>query len=118
MKRVLLAAVMLLLITAVPASATVQGYGHILSWLKYSKPSAPPAVASKQVFPCIATAVGVFVCATAVAVAWCGLNQPPRDYRRDTFVDDRQANASIANARPDGCIWRDPPKPPPISVRS
>lgn len=70
-----------------------------------------------------ATAVGVGQGALAVAIVWCAANQPKRNWRRDTWVDNRARldYDGTYNAREDGCVVKKKKKrkrdPNTVSVR-
>lgn len=65
-----------------------------------------------------AAAVGGFIGVVAVATVWCGLNQPKRNWKRDTYVDGRHDTYPTNNYRKTGCIVRKAPRDPkPVSVR-
>lgn len=64
-----------------------------------------------------AAVVGTGIEIVGAAVIWCGLNQPKRNLRRDTFVDGRHDVYPTYNSRKTGCIFKDPKKPNVVSVR-
>lgn len=69
-----------------------------------SKAGAGAAISSGAAAGAAATGAGIgFVAGAAV---WCGLNQPKRNWRRDTWVDGRADVYPSYKPREDGCIWR------------